>query len=414
VLQLLAKLIIKACRAQTLLPEELRYIIRKKVLPHVAESKFSFRILEIAKLLQDARRRFQESKDFFQGYSESSTSVPAASARSCSLDKPLTVSHSRARFATQTAEASDFPPSSARLLTHQPSHKWDFLSSKPIDAAPVPGDETQAPEDGIPESHNAMRSADTKGLSDAEAKAAAEANAAAGVKVNVLFLLNNGALASTHSLCLTDDAIELTLEGSITRISYIDISSAAPAMTSPAFCRSLENRIISRARASLCVSLCCSNGQNFDFVCMSPGNKCSFVLGLCCKLRLSASRADVDNISAVLLPSAEDLRSVNGAHNDKEALRVTNLQLSASPLNFERLECRTEPRECLRSFRRVLKAMRSISFPPLHPHLFPNPNIVEACFCNKFNSNVIGFVIACNSQCLGFHRLITSTNKNKI
>jgi hypothetical protein len=45
-------------------------IIRKKILPHVAESKFPSRILEIAKLLQDARQRFQESKDFFQGYSD--------------------------------------------------------------------------------------------------------------------------------------------------------------------------------------------------------------------------------------------------------------------------------------------------------------------------------------------------------
>jgi hypothetical protein len=79
----------------------------------------------------------------------------------------------------------------------------------------VTGDESQAPEDGIPENHHAMRSADTKGLSDAKA---AEANAAAGVKVNVLFLFNNGALASTHSLRLTDDAIELTFEGSRTRI----------------------------------------------------------------------------------------------------------------------------------------------------------------------------------------------------
>lgn len=238
-----------------------------------------------------------------------------------------------------------------------------------------------------------MRSADTKGLSDAEAKAAAEANAAAGVKVNVLFLLNNGALASTHSLRLTDDAIELTFEGSITRISYIDISSAAPAMTSPAFCRSLENRIILRARASLCVSVCCSNGQNFDCVCMSPGNKRSFVLGLYCKLHLSASRADVDNISAVLLQSAEDLRRVNGAHNDKEALRVTNFQLSASPLNFDQIECRTEPSGCLRSFQRVLKTLRCISFPPLPSLLLFNPDIVETCLLQNFNPFVTSFVM---------------------
>ena len=66
---------------------------------------------------------------------------------------------------------------------------------------------------------------------------------------------------------------------------------------------------------------------------MSPGNKRSFVIGLCHKLRMSGSPdALVDSISAVLLQShtevmpstAEHLSRVYGAHHDNEALRVTH------------------------------------------------------------------------------------------
>jgi hypothetical protein len=99
---------------------------------------------------------------------------------------------------------------------------------------------------------------------------------------------------------------------------------------SAAFVRALQLRVISRARASLCVSLRCCNGHSLDFICASLGYKRSFVRRLCELLR-SAGTCDpvIEEIADVILqPLQEEQLSLFLAQesqrvDEEETLRVT-------------------------------------------------------------------------------------------
>jgi hypothetical protein len=180
-----------------------------------------------------------------------------------------------------------------------------------------------------------------------------------------VLLVDAGSRLSINSLCLTDDAIELTQESSSTCIPYGSIRDASPAATSPAFCRALELKIISRARASLCVSLRCSDGQIFDVVFVTPSHKRAFVCGVLHALRcMPASEAVVERMEAALLQpndegdyplsSSEHFEFDDGSRVGNETLRVIIFRITLSVPPFV-TECRNAPRACFSSFHRACK-----------------------------------------------------------